>query len=198
MNKVKQTLISHMSAMQRQFANLEDLQIEKFVEIIKQNKATVFLTGIGKNAHVASTTASTFSSIGIKSRFLDPVEAVHGEMGNIENNDLIIAISKSGNTSELLNFLKKFKEINKVTKIVSLSSNEKSQMVTLADLSIVIDIEKEIDKYNIVPTISIATYILFLQSIGYCVAEQKGFNLAMFKKNHPGGAIGDKLRGLEL
>ena len=197
MNNVKSMLINNVCSLQQQFAKIEQSQIEKIAKLIQQNNGTIFFTGIGKNGHVASITASTFSSIGIKSYFLNPVEAVHGEMGNIEDDDLIVAISKSGNTSELLSFLNKFKNNNQKTKIICLSSNPKSKISTIADLSIIIEIEKEIDKYNIVPTISIITYILFLQSVGYFVAEQKGFNLSIFKKNHPGGEIGSVLGALD-
>ena len=197
MKNIKKKLIQATNILKKQFDTIEEKQILDLVDLLQDHEETIFFTGIGKNGHVASITASTFASLGIKSYYLNPIEAVHGEIGNIDEKDIIILISKSGNTSELLNFVKKFSK-NKKTKTILLSSNKESKISKIVDKSIIFDIKQEIDKHNMVPTISIVSYIMFLQSVGYHIAIKRGFNLSVFKKNHPGGFIGETLEEMKL
>lgn len=174
--------------------NLVDLNIlEEIAHQINKCDGTLFVCGIGKNGHVAAKTASTFASIGIKSCFLNPVEAVHGDMGNIEQKDIILNISKSGNTAELLNFLNNLKLVNSKVKIISIHSNNNGKTKQLSDYDIYVPEIEEIDKFDIVPTTSISAYTVLVQSLGIYVSNLRNFTLKQFKKNHPGGSIGKQL-----
>lgn len=164
----------------------------KIVEEIFLCKGVIYFTGIGKNGHIAATAASTYASLGIRSIYINPVDAVHGDMGNLQKEDIVFSISKSGNTEELINFLLKVKE--KEIKIFSLHSNINSKSQDISTHNIVVPDIFEADPFNIVPTVSIASYIIVLQSIGIDVANKKNFNLKQFKNNHPGGTIGFKLK----
>lgn len=187
-------LKKHIQNVSRSIQSVDESKIKEITEQILNCKGMLYFTGIGKNGHVAATAASTYASIGVRSIFINPVDAVHGDMGNIRKEDIIFSVSKSGNTEELINFLLKVKEKN--VKIISLCSDEKSKCQDISNMTIIVPDIQEADDYNIVPTVSIASYIILLQSIGLEIATRKNFNLQIFKKNHPGGNIGKLLHDL--
>jgi len=155
---------------------------------IKKNNHKIFITGIGKNGHVAHKATSTFNSLSIPTFYINPVDAIHGDMGAITENDLLIAISKSGNTEELLLFLK---YVQKKTKNIWLiHSNLNNNANQYCSNNIYINIENEADHLNIVPTVSILVYSILLQSIACYIADQTDMNIKTFIMNHPGGSIG--------
>ena len=143
---------------------------------------------MGKNGHVAAKATSTFSSIGVSCFFIDPVDSVHGDMGVINEEDILIAVSKSGNTEELIHFLKHVEHKN--CKIVSIHSNPKNKSLDYSSLDIDLRVSKEADHLDIVPTCSIAVFTIFLQSVACEISERKQLTLEQFVKNHPGGSIG--------
>lgn len=174
--------------------DIDERHVFDLIDELNNCNGIIYFTGVGKNGHIAAITASTFASIGIKSIYLNPVDAVHGDMGNIETEDIIVNISKSGNTKELLNFLYYLNNIDKKIKIISIHSNLDGQTAKLANINVYIPNIKEIDKFNMVPTTSLVTYTIFLQSIGVHISNLRNFNLQQFKKNHPGGSIGEQLK----
>lgn len=159
-------------------------------EILNNNKNgnKLFFTGIGKNGHVASKAASTFNSIGLPVFYLNPVDAVHGDMGLIGDEDMILAISKSGNTEELVLFLKQVK--NRTNNIWLLHSNEKNNSIDYCYDDIFIEIKNEADHLNIIPTVSISVYTILMQSVACGIADYKKLQVHNFVKNHPGGSLG--------
>lgn len=189
---MKDTIITQIKNIEK---SLVDVSPERVIKLISSRQGSLFFAGVGKNSHVASITASTFSSIGIRSFCMDPVDAVHGDMGNITEKDIVVAISKSGNTEELIVFLKNLKKTKPSTKVIAIHSNKKADVKKYASEDLFINIQIEIDEDNIVPTSSLVSYILILQNIGYYIAKKEGYRLADFKNNHPGGSIGKLLRG---
>lgn len=189
MQDIKNLCFEQLKLIEQSFINLA-CDLENVVKNIQNNTGILFFTGIGKNGHVAAKTASTFSSIGIRSIFINPVDAVHGDMGNLTKNDIIFAISNSGNTEELINFLSNIRKNEPEIKIILLTSNKNPKAGSLCSEIIYIPVSKELDKFNIVPTVSISVYTIFLQSLGIYVSENNQFTLNNFKKNHPGGNIG--------
>jgi len=179
---------SHIESIVDSFDHLEEDKIETLVNLILNCKGKVLFTGIGKNGHVAAKATSTMSSIGVPCFFIDAVDSVHGDMGVIDENDLLIAVSKSGNTDELINFLHHVSHKN--CKIVSIHSNDGNQSQKYSYLDINLHVSKEADHLNIVPTSSIAIFTIFLQSIACEIARQKNLTLQEFVRNHPGGSIG--------
>ena len=115
----------HISSILVSLDYLEGDKVEKFVDLILNCKGKIFFTGIGKNGHVAAKATSTFSSIGVPCFYINPIDSVHGDMGVIDEDDLLIAISKSGNTEELINFL--YHVEHKNCKIVSIHSNNENK-----------------------------------------------------------------------
>lgn len=177
--------------------NLETKNLEEICNLILENKGILFFSGVGKNGHVAAKSASTFSSIGIKSIFINPVDAVHGDMGNVGCNDIVFCISKSGRTKELINFVENLLILEQKPKLILLHSNDVSEFLHYFDYKICLNELEEIDNFNIVPTTSITAYTILLQSIGILISQKNGFNLKKFKLNHPGGNIGEQLSKTE-
>ena len=178
----------HIDAIQYSHDNVDSAKVYNFVRLLLNSRGKIFFTGVGKNGHVAAKASSTFSSIGLPCFYINPVDSVHGDMGVIDSNDLLIAISKSGNTEELINFLHNVS--HKRCPIVSIHSNSGNKSLHYSNLDINLNVEAEADHLNIVPTCSIAVFTVFLQSIACEISSRKELTLSQFIKNHPGGSIG--------
>ena len=178
----------HLEAINTSYEYLEEDKVEDLVDLILNCRGKILFTGIGKNGHVAAKATSTMSSIGVPCFFIDAVDSVHGDMGVIDENDLLIAVSKSGNTDELVNFLHHVNHKN--CKIVSIHSNDGNQTQKYSWLDINLHVSQEADHLNIVPTSSIAIFTIFLQSVACEIAHRKNLTLKQFVLNHPGGSIG--------
>lgn len=185
---VKDFYKSHIESIQTSYDYLEDEKVEKLIDLMLNCKGKILFTGIGKNGHVAAKATSTISSIGLPCFFIDAVDSVHGDMGVVDENDVLIAVSKSGNTDELINFLHHVNHKN--CKIVSIHSNDGNQSQKYCYLDINLHVDREADHLNIVPTSSIAIFTIFLQSVACEISRRKNLTLKQFVQNHPGGSIG--------
>jgi arabinose-5-phosphate isomerase len=164
--------------------------ISKVEDIFRKTKGFHYFTGVGKNGHVAAHLASTFNSLGIRSMFVDPVNTLHGDMGIFTDNDLVIAISKSGETDELVRFLSALKKMG-FDNIICVTSKNNSRIERLSKNSLIIPIEDEGDHIgNMAPIASTLSYLAVLQSIAVQLSSEKGFTKEDFLRSHPGGAIG--------
>ena len=181
----------HISVLAESMEWIDSITAHEFVDLLLNCKGKIFFTGVGKNGHVAAKATSTFSSIGVPCFFINPVDSVHGDMGVINKGDILIAISKSGNTEELLHFLKHVEHKN--CKIVSIHSNPENKSLQYSSLDIDLKVREEADHLNIVPTCSIAVFTVFLQSVACEISQRKELTLEQFVKNHPGGSIGKVL-----
>ncbi len=179
---------NHINSIRSSFDQLDIDKVNIFINMLERCEGKIFLTGVGKNGHVAAKAASTFSSIGVPVFFLNPVDSVHGDMGVIDEKDLIISVSKSGNTEELITFLHHV--YDKKCKIISIHSNKDNKSLKYSYYDIFLDVDKEADHLNIVPTTSIAIYTIFLQSVACEISNRKQLTLEQFVSNHPGGSIG--------
>lgn len=179
----------HINDSKKSLKTLDTIKTNELISKINNCSNKIIFTGVGKNGHVASKAASTFASIGIKSYYLDPVNSLHGDMGLIEKNDIVIAISKSGNTKELLSFLECLKRKECYT--VLIHSNENNNGIKYSDLDINLMVPSEADHLNIVPTSSIVIFTIYLQSIACVLSKNKKLTLKEFIFNHPSGSIGE-------
>ena len=178
----------HIDVLAESMELIDPIKAYEFVDLLLNCKGKIFFTGVGKNGHVAAKATSTFSSIGVPCFFINPVDSVHGDMGVINEDDILIAISKSGNTEELIHFLKHVEHKN--CKIVSIHSNPKNKSLDYSSLDIDLRVSKEADHLNIVPTCSIAVFTIFLQSVACEISAIKKLTIEQFVRNHPGGSIG--------
>jgi len=164
-------------------------ELDTFYESIKDSNVLYF-SGIGKNSHIANIVSSTFNSLTIRSIFVDPIHAVHGDMGLISDGSTVILISKSGNTDELVFFCEKIRKRNCGTKIFLLHSNNDAKLKKYCDFDLYIPFLEECDPWNRVPTCSLVCYLIVLHSVAMKIVEYRQVTVEEFYKNHPGGDIG--------
>ena len=181
----------HIDVLAESMELIDPIKAYEFVDLLLSCKGKIFFTGVGKNGHVAAKATSTFSSIGLPCFFINPVDSVHGDMGVINKGDILVAISKSGNTEELIHFLKHVEHKN--CKIVSIHSNKNNKSLEYSSMDIDLKVRMEADHLNIVPTCSIAVFTVFLQSVACEISQRKELTLEQFVRNHPGGSIGKVL-----
>ena len=163
----------------------------KAVDLIVNCKGKVIFAGIGKSGLIARKISATFSSVGIPSFFCDPVQALHGDLGQIEKKDLLIIFSYSGNTAELNNMLKYANRYR--IKIIGVASKTDSLLLKASDIKLVLPKVKEADITGIVPTSSTSITLLLGDCLATTVMHQKKFSKEKFKVFHPGGNIGSSL-----
>tara|TARA_E500000178_G_C16939305_1_gene715568 strand:+ start:90 stop:1067 length:978 start_codon:yes stop_codon:yes gene_type:complete len=162
------------------------------VDLIMNCKGKVIFSGVGKNSFICKKAAATFSSVGIPSFFVDPTGVSHGDAGQIEKKDLLIIISNSGNTAELINLLK-FANRYRI-KIIGIASNQESTLLKASDVKICYPKLKESDSNNIVPTTSTSFTMLFCDCLATTIMSIKKFSKENFFLYHKGGNLGAKLR----
>ena len=198
MNKKKKILISAKNAYSKELSSIKTLSStfnKNFcdaVEAIHNLKGRVIITGIGKSAHVGNKISATLSSTGTPSYFIHATEASHGDLGSIQKNDCVIAISNSGETSELNNIIEFVKRFN-IT-LISITSNAKSSLHKNASFGIVYKKPIEACPLNLAPTTSTTMAMIIGDCIAIALLELKGFKSIHFKNLHPGGNLGKDLK----
>ena len=158
---------------------------------IRFNEGKFIIMGVGKSGHIAQKISATLSSTGTGSIFIHPTEAAHGDMGLIEKNDIVLLISNSGETDEIINILPSLKRLS--FKIASLTSNKKSTISKASDLPIIIKSHKEACPLDLAPTSSTTCALAFGDALAIALLESKGFTKNDFASSHPAGKLGKKL-----
>ncbi len=179
--------------------SIEDLDIETFdrlvCDVVKTLKGTdgikgkVVITGLGKNAPICEKFVGTMLSLGLEATFLHTNTAVHGDLGTVRDEDLVIILSKSGKTEESISLLKHLKK--RECKIWSMTFGPDSPLAKDAPNALVINLDHEGDKWNKVPNNSTTVYLIVLQALAMQVSDKMKVTYDDFIRNHPGGAIGD-------
>ena len=173
---------------------ISDQLDERFEELVNtclsvaKNNGKLVLSGIGKSGQIAQKLASTLSSTGSRAVFLHPVEAMHGDLGLIHENDLFIALSYSGETDELLSTLPAVRRLG--NKIVALTGYEDSSLARLADLTVPTKIEQEACPFNLAPTMTTTAMLALGDALAMVLMELSGFQIQDYGSFHPSGAIG--------
>ena len=190
LNIAKETIIMESNAI----ANLSNLLDEDFsnaVELIYNSKGRVIITGIGKSAIIANKIVATLNSTGTPSVFMHAADAIHGDLGLILEDDVVICISKSGNTPEIKVLVPLIK--NGPNKMVAITGNKDSFLGQNADFVLNAYVEKEACPNNLAPTTSTTAQLVMGDALSVCLLELRGFSSKDFAKYHPGGALGKKL-----
>ncbi|PWG04300.1 KpsF/GutQ family sugar-phosphate isomerase [Polaribacter aquimarinus] len=186
----KKTILIESNAIAN-LANLIDADFEKAVNFILNSKGRVILTGIGKSANIGAKIVATFNSTGTPAIFMHAADAIHGDLGNVQTDDVVICISKSGNTPEIKVLVPLIK--NYGNKIVAITGNVDSYLGEHADFTINAYVEQEACPNNLAPTTSTTAQLVLGDALAVCLLELKGFTSKDFAKYHPGGALGKKL-----
>ena len=161
------------------------------VEAIQDCKGKVVVTGVGKSGHIGSKIAATLASTGVPAFFLNPLDAYHGDLGMLGPEDLVLAISYSGATEELLRFLPLIQA--KKIRIIGMSSNPDSPLARCSDVHLNIAVEREADPLNLIPTASTTATLALGDALACALVEANHFQPTDFAKLHPGGDLGRKL-----
>jgi len=161
------------------------------VEAIRACKGKVVVTGVGKSGHIGSKIAATLASTGTPAFFLNPLDAYHGDLGMLGPEDLVLAISYSGATEELLRFLPLI-QVKKI-RIIGMSSNPDSPLARCSDIHLNIAVEREADPLNLVPTASTTATLAMGDALACALVEANHFQPTDFARLHPGGDLGKKL-----
>ena len=173
-------------------SNFINKDFESVVKLINSIEGRVIITGIGKSAIIGMKIVATLNSTGTPSIFMHASDALHGDLGIVQENDIIILISKSGDTLEIKNLLFFLKNLK--LKLVAISSNENSFLVKNCDFFLNSYIKKEACLNNLAPTTSTTAQLVIGDALAICLSEIKGFKKNDFAKFHPGGSLGKKLQ----
>ena len=168
-----------------------DEDFEACVECILASKGRVVITGIGKSAIIATKIVATLNSTGTPALFMHAADAIHGDLGMIQRDDVVICISKSGNTPEIKVLVPLLKNLGSV--LVALVSNTKSYLAEQADFVLNATIEEEACPNNLAPTTSTTAHLALGDALAVCLLESKGFTPEDFARYHPGGSLGKQL-----
>ena len=168
-----------------------DKSFVRAVELMANCKGKVIAAGIGKSGLIARKVSATLSSVGISSFFLNPSEANHGDLGQIDRKDLLLVFSYSGNTSEISNMLRYANRFN--IKIIGVASKKDSLLLKASDVKILLPQVKESDPTGMVPTTSTSITLLLGDSLAVALMNKMSFSKERFKIFHPGGNIGQTL-----
>tara|TARA_B100001173_G_scaffold234715_1_gene204337 strand:+ start:669 stop:1634 length:966 start_codon:yes stop_codon:yes gene_type:complete len=174
-----------------ELSNFINKDFKSSVELINSIEGKVIVSGIGKSAIIGMKIVATLNSTGTPSIFMHAAEAVHGDLGIVQNNDVIILISKSGNTNEIKDLIPFLK--NTGVKLIAISSNENSFLVKNCDYFLNSFIKKEAGPNNLAPTTSTTAQLVVGDALAICLSEMKGFKENDFARFHPGGTLGKKL-----
>lgn len=183
-------LLSESQAIQSLIPRLDDHFLQA-VEAIRDCKGKVVVTGVGKSGHIGSKIAATLASTGTPAFFLNPLDAYHGDLGMLSSEDLVLAISYSGSTEELLRFLPLIQA--KQIKIIGISGNPESLLAHYSDIHLNTAVEREADPLNLIPTASTTATLALGDALACALVEAKHFQPTDFAMLHPGGDLGRKL-----
>lgn len=190
LSTAKRTLEIESKAIGNLIVQLDE-QFALAVQYILESKGRVVVSGVGKSAIVASKIVATLNSTGTPAIFMHAADAIHGDLGTIQENDIVICLSKSGNTPEIKALLPLIK-IGK-NKLIGITGNLDSVLAKQADFVLNTYVEKEACPNNLAPTTSTSAQMAMGDALAICLLELRGFTSSDFAKYHPGGALGKKL-----
>ncbi|MEE4744170.1 KpsF/GutQ family sugar-phosphate isomerase [Pseudomonas alliivorans] len=186
----QRTIRLEMEAIESLLARL-DADFVRACEMILSSKGRVVVVGMGKSGHIGNKIAATMASTGTTSFFVHPAEASHGDMGMITRDDIILSLSNSGTTSEILTLLPLIKRLG--ISMISLTGNPDSTLARAADVNLNVSVLHEACPLNLAPTSSTTAALVMGDALAVALLEARGFTAEDFAFSHPGGALGRRL-----
>jgi len=179
--------LAALKAVRAQLDKSFDAAVETIITALKQ-RGKIVIVGIGKSGNVGAKIAATLTSTGTTAVVLNSVDALHGDVGILNDGDVVLALSYSGESDELLNLLPALKRFS--VKIIALTGNLKSSLARHSDLSLNVKVPKEACPFNLAPTSSTTAMLVLGDALAMAVLQARGFKQKDFAKYHPSGAIG--------
>ncbi|GAB6078310.1 KpsF/GutQ family sugar-phosphate isomerase [Hydrogenobaculum acidophilum] len=195
MSLVKDTALETIS---KEIEAIEGLKLlinedfEKAVEIIHSSSGKVILTGVGKSGHIARKIASTMASVGTPAVFLHPNEALHGDLGIITKDDIVLALSNSGESIEIISMIPYIKMVGSF--LISITNKKNSTLAKQSDITLALNIDKEACPLNLAPTSSTTAMLVLGDALAMSLLKLSGFKEEDFALLHPAGFLGKKLK----
>lgn len=174
-----------------QLTEFIDNQFESIVDLIHQSNGRLVVTGIGKSANIAQKMVATFNSTGTPSMFMHAADAIHGDLGIVQKDDIVICISKSGNSPEIKVLAPLVKSMGNV--LIGMVGNLGSDLAVKSDFILNTTVRKEACPNNLAPTSSTTAQLAMGDALAVCLMEKQGFSDRDFARYHPGGALGKRL-----
>ncbi len=171
--------------------NYIDDNFEQIIEVIYECKGRLIFTGIGKSGHISKKISATLSSTGTSSFFMHSTEAFHGDLGMIQKDDIVVAISYSGETEDLLKTIPIIKKLG--CSVIGVSGNDQSTLSKISDYHQLIKVEKEACPLDLAPTSSATATLVWGDALAISLMNKKDFKSEDFAKSHPGGTLGKRL-----
>ncbi len=168
-----------------------DENFEEIIDIIYKCKGRIIFTGIGKSGHISKKISATLSSTGTSSFFMHSTEAFHGDLGMIQSEDIVVAISYSGETEDLLKTIPIIKKLG--CSVIGASGNDKSTLSKICDFHQLIKVDKEACPLDLAPTSSATATLVWGDALAISLMNKKDFKPEDFAKSHPGGTLGKRL-----
>lgn len=168
-----------------------DTHFDAAVQLILHCKGRIVVTGMGKSGHIGGKIAATFASTGTPAFFMHPAEASHGDLGMITNGDIVIALSNSGESDEILNILPTIKRLG--AKIIGITGKTTSTLAKESDIHLSAEVSKEACPLGLSPTASTTATLALGDALAVCVLDCREFSAEDFAKSHPGGSLGRRL-----
>lgn len=187
---VKNVMIKEMNAI-NQMSNLLSDELQSCIEALYECEGRIIFSGVGKSGHIGEKLAATFASTGTPAFFVHACEAVHGDLGMIKKEDIVILLSHSGKTMEIMNLLHGLKGIG--CGCIAMCSDEDSPLAQGCDRSIIYPSLQEADRLNLAPTVSSTLMLVLGDAIACALMERKEFEESDFYRYHPGGNLGKRL-----
>ena len=194
--QIKESIIKTIQTEANELNNLSNYlnynQTIKAIKLLSKCKGNILITGCGTSAQAAKKIVHSMNCINISSFYLNPSDSVHGSIGTVTKKDIVIFISKGGNTTELTNFIQNIKL--KKAKIIYVGENDSSILAKNADIILKVKIKSEPDEYNMLATASTISVISLFDAICIALMKYNKFKLRDFEINHPKGAVGERLK----
>lgn len=189
--RIAKTVLKNEADALLKLVDYVDDSFVKSVQLIYKSKGRVVITGVGKSAIIAQKIVATMNSTGTPSIYMHAADAIHGDLGNIQRDDVVICISKSGNTPEVKVLLPLIKNFG--NPIIAITGNLSSALAESADYVLNSTIEEEACPNNLAPTTSTTAQLAVGDALAVCLLDMKSFTSNDFARYHPGGALGKKL-----
>lgn len=190
LESARRTLLLESEAVAGLVDHLDD-QFEYVVKSILKSKGRLVITGVGKSANIAQKIVATMNSTGQPAVFMHAADAIHGDLGNVQKSDIVLCISKSGDSQEIKVLVPLLKSMGNV--LIGMVSNSNSFLAKNSTYTLLVPIKKEACPNNLAPTTSTTAQLAMGDALAVALMECRGFNAQDFAKYHPGGALGKKL-----
>lgn len=190
--EIKEIALKTIAIEAEAISDLKHLVNDEFSQVvttISESKGRLVFTGIGKSANIANKIVATMNSTGTPSLFMHAADAIHGDLGSIQKEDIVVCISKSGNTPEIKTLIPRIDN----NKIIAMTGNPNSYLGKHANYIINCSVKEEACPNNLAPTSSTTAQLVMGDALAICLLDYKGFSSADFAKFHPGGSLGKQL-----